>query len=323
MTSASNFGTGPLHGLLAAVLLALAGGLTGLCGGFWGVGGGWIIVPILMLLDVPAHLAVGCAAVHMAVSSLYPAAMRWHEMEWRGGGLGWRVGLPMTLGGMVSVVAGVYFVGLAKAREAAPLAIGFGYVVLLAAILLRSVIGQLRRRPAAASLPSGSSVLCCPLGAIGLGLAGGMLTGLLGVGGGVIARPAMRYIMRLAEAPTAALCQFMVLANSCFAAILHALDGNVPWRVLVPVLAGGVVGQALGTWAHQQLRGDEERDWAELTFAGAAFAMLVGQVLKMTGLAFAGRVWITFAGTVLAGVIAWLAFGLARHKRQGHTPSVQ
>ncbi len=294
--------------LLAASLLLLVGGGAGLCGGFWGIGAGWMVVPVLILLGVEPIVAVGCSVFHMAVKSIYPTAMRWHQMGWQRNGPARQIGLPITATGMVFVIIGTLAIVKVKDAGGASAAVGLAYVALLLAISLRSVLGFFHHRNPDRPQKGPIGPVAGFLGATLVGVAGGMLSGFLGVGGSFLARPALRYILRLPEAPTAAICQFTVLAVSIVGAVAHGIQGNILWPVAIWLTLGGVIGQWLGTLAHGRAHGPGQDDWAAATFGLAAFGVLLVQVFGLLHLQTVGQIWTAVLGFAIAGLIIFITF---------------
>ena len=303
-----DFETGIKSSVLAASFLILTGGLAGLCGGFWGIGAGWMVVPILILLGVDPAVAVGCSVFHMILKSIYPTAMRWRQMDWRRGGPARQIGVPITAVGMIFVIIGVLALEEVKGAGSVSVTVGLAYVILLLAISVRSVLGFFHHRNPDRPPERGPGRVAGVLGATLVGVIGGVLSGFLGVGGSFLARPAMRYVLRLPEASTAAICQFVVLGVSIVGAIAHGVKGNIDWPVAIWLSLGGIVGQWLGTLAHGRAHGPGKEDWAAATFGLAAFGILLVQVLELLHLQVVGQVWTAVLGVAIAGLIIRVTF---------------
>jgi len=209
---------------------------------------------------------------------------------------------------MIFVIIGVLALEKAKGAGSAAIAVGLAYVVLLLAISVRSMLGFFHHRNPNRPPERGPGKLAGILGATLVGVIGGMLSGFLGVGGSFLGRPAMRYILHLPEAPTAAICQFTVLGVSIVGAVAHGLKGNIHWPVAISLTLGGVVGQWLGTLAHGRAHGPGKDDWAAGTFGLAAFGVLLVQVLGLLHLQVAGQIWTAVLGVAIAGLIIFVTF---------------
>jgi uncharacterized membrane protein YfcA len=74
-----------------------------------------------------------------------------------------------------------------------------------------------------------------------VGLAAGLLGGLLGVGGGIVLMPVLRYGLGLPAAEAAGTCVVGVLGTTVGGALAHWRLGQIVWRSLWPVLLVGAV----------------------------------------------------------------------------------
>ena len=75
----------------------------------------------------------------------------------------------------------------------------------------------------------------------GGGLAAGALGGLLGIGGGIVLMPLLRFVVGLEPATAAGTCVTAVFFTTLGGAYRHLRLGNLRWRPLAPVVAAGVV----------------------------------------------------------------------------------
>lgn len=156
----------------------LTGAAAGLLAGLLGIGGGLVIVPALALLfvqhgfaaDFVMHYAVGTSLATIIATSI--SSLLAHQ---RRGSVHWPVVRSMVPGILPGALASAW---LARQMDSAGLALMFGVFVVLVAVHL--LIGA--KPPPHRQLP----------GAVGLGVAGsviGLLSGLLGIGGGTLTVP--------------------------------------------------------------------------------------------------------------------------------------
>ncbi|MBC7316145.1 MAG: sulfite exporter TauE/SafE family protein, partial [Chloroflexi bacterium] len=87
------------------------------------------------------------------------------------------------------------------------------------------------------------------------GLALGFLTGLLGIGGGVILLPALVYLVGMRTHCAAATSLVIVWLTSFVATITHSLAGNTDLLLAVPLLVGGSLGLQVGVNICNRTRG--------------------------------------------------------------------
>ncbi len=81
-----------------------------------------------------------------------------------------------------------------------------------------------------------------------IGLMAGIVSGLLGVGGGIVMTPALHYLYRLGWAEAVALSLFVIAVQAPIGVWRHARKGAVDWRTGTALALGGIGGVALGAW---------------------------------------------------------------------------
>ena len=257
------------------LLLGLGAGI-GFLSGVFGVGGGFLLTPLLMFIGVPPAVAVASSANQLVGASLSGALA--HA---RRGNVDFKMGYILLLGGLAGSVLGVWFFTLLKRAGQIELAISLLYVVLLgilgALMLIESARALLRqRRPGGVrrklhqhnwlhGLPlktrfRRSKLYISALLPTGLGFAVGVLSAILGIGGGFLLVPAMIYMLGMPTAmvPGTSLLQIIfVAANVTF---LQAYTNRTVDAVLaLLLLVGGVFGAQIGTRFGTRLRGEQLR----------------------------------------------------------------
>lgn len=226
-------------------LLGLAGGLGG---GLFGIGGGLVIIPGLTMLSSAsiktfqvAALPVGvCVAGSSVIKHLRTKTVQWRWVRWA---------LPAALAGswIGSMVAG--------RLDARILELLFG--CFLAATALRESWVLWRGKEPDAGAPI-RTVAPIPVLALSLGTLMGVLSALLGIGGGILAVPWLRMLGGLPMRSTVATSSTLVLLTSVFATITRIVpilrtdglsglqDEALLAACLLPgAVVGGYVGAAL------------------------------------------------------------------------------
>lgn len=216
-----------------AVLGLFAGGV----GALTGIGGGLIITPVLTLLyGVPIHQAIGtslCCVI--ATSSGAAASYVEHHLS------NIRLGMTLELATTVGAVSGALVAGMLP-REA---------LGILFALLLTYAGGTMARRSfkAEAVEPNGVNsyeIRRLPLGLFGSGLAG-IVSGLLGVGGGPIKVPMMYLVMGVPFKVATATSNFMIGVTAAASAFIYYARGDVRLLITAPTAIGVFVGATVGT----------------------------------------------------------------------------
>ena len=263
----------PIAGMSVNALFIVAlGFLVGLLSGMFGVGGGFLTTPLLIFYGIPPTVAVASAATQITGASVSGV-----HAHWRRGGVDMRMGGVMIAGGLVGSVAGA---GLFRALQSSgqiDLIIGFLYVLLLGSIgglMLKDAVVALdwvkpaestappRHNKWVASLPGrwrfyASGLYISPLAPLALGFIAGILTVLLGVGGGFILIPAMIYLLGMAARVVIGTSLVMILAVSAAATFIHAVTTqSVDIVLAVLLLLGGVIGAQYGAMLTTRLKPD-------------------------------------------------------------------
>jgi uncharacterized membrane protein YfcA len=273
----------------ALLLLGIGFGV-GWLSGLFGVGGGFLLTPLLMLIGIPSAVAVASGA-----NQTLGASISGLIAQWRRGNVDWRMGLTLFAGGLLGSALGVQIFALLKRWGQVDVAVSLFYVVILGivgALMVReSVTALLRRRRGAAprrklhehtwlhGLPfklrfrdSRLYISVIPPLVIGFGI--GMLSAIMGVGGGFMLVPAMIYILGMPTAIVIGTSLFQVVFVSANVTLLQAWQvGSVDIVLTMLLLAGGVAGAQFGAAMGTKLRGEETRALLGLLVLLVAFAL--------------------------------------------------
>ena len=283
----------PIAGMSVNALLIVAlGGLVGLLSGLFGVGGGFLTTPLLIFYGIPPTVAVASATTQITGSSVSGAIA-----HWRRGGVDVKMGLVMIGGGVLGSLAGAALFRLLQTSGQVDVVVGFLYVLLLGSIgllMLKDALvalgwiaaGEAKAKPRhnrwVASLPlrarfAASGLYISPLAPALLGFGAGMLTVLLGVGGGFILVPAMIYLLRMAARVVVGTSLLMILAVSAVTTLIQAMTSGAVDIVLAGLLLiGGVVGAQYGAVLATRLKPDLLRFALALIILLVALRMALG-----------------------------------------------
>lgn len=264
--------------------------LTGILSGLFGVGGGFLTTPLLIFYGVPPTVAAASASTQVtgaSVSGLLAQAKR--------GAVDFKMGGILVAGGAVGAGLGALLFRFFRSVGQIDVVINALYVALLGSIgslmareAWQAIKGanaglQPRRRrhhPLVASLPGrwrfyGSGLYISPLAPLILGLLTGMLTMLMGVGGGFILVPAMLYILGMSANVVVGTSLFNIVFTTILATMMHALTTQAVDMVLVLfLLIGSVTGAQLGTQVAGRVRPEVLRMVLALLVLAIAFRML-------------------------------------------------
>ena len=257
------------------VLLALGGGV-GFLSGVFGVGGGFLLTPLLIFIGVPHMVAVASSANQVVGASVSGAVA-----HWRRGNIDFHMGIVLLLGGFAGSASGVWVFAVLRRIGQIDLAISLAYALLLGTLgtlmLAESTRAMLRlRRPGAGrrklhqhiwlhGLPfkmrfRRSKLYISALLPLSLGFFVGVLSAIMGVGGGFVMVPAMIYILGMPTSVVPGTSLFQIIFVAASVTVLQAVENGAVDAVLALVLlAGGVVGAQLGTRFGTRLRGEHLR----------------------------------------------------------------
>ena len=260
----------PIAGLSVNALVIIGlGGVVGLLTGMIGVGGGFLTTPILIFFGIPPAVAVASSTTQITGTSI--SGVLAHT---RRKGVDYRMGGVIIAGGVVGSLAGGFLFRLLQDSGQIDTVISILYVVLLSSIGIlmaresATALGFIKRRegakaprrhnPMIAVLPMRwrfyrSGLYISPLAPLGLGFISGMLTVLLGVGGGFIMVPAMIYLLGMSAHVVVGTSLLQILFVTAATTLIHATTTrSVDIVLAVLLLLGSVVGAQFGArWAQK------------------------------------------------------------------------
>jgi len=258
-------------------LLVILGALVGFVSGLFGIGGGFLMAPVLVFLGIPPTVAVASQASHVVASST-SGVIRYSGQ----GAVDYRMGGIMATGGAVGAIVGVELFRYLRLLGQADLVVALSYLIFLGVIgtlmlneslteILRRRRGETpprkeRRRPLwLYGLPfkmrfprSGLYISAIP--PISLGVFAGILSAIMGVGGGFVLVPAMLYVLRMKAGVVVGTSLFQIIIITALTTVLQAGRNQTVDIVLSSLLLfGGVVGAQVGARFSGRFRGEELR----------------------------------------------------------------
>lgn len=255
-----------------ALVIILLGGGVGFLSGMFGVGGGFLTTPLLIFYGIPPTVAAASAATQVTGASV-SGALAHFERD----GVDVRMGVVLIVGGLLGSLIGAGLFELLTAWGQIDTTINILYVVLLGSvggIMAREAWGALQRmraglpaparkrrhHPMVANLPLRwrfyrSGLYISPLAPLLLGMAVGILTMLLGVGGGFIMVPAMLYLLGMGTQVVVGTSLFQILFVTIATTMVHALTTGAVDIVLAGLLLlGSVTGAQFGARFAQKVK---------------------------------------------------------------------
>jgi uncharacterized membrane protein YfcA len=284
---------------VSVLLVLLVSGCVGFVSGLVGVGGGFIMTPALIFMGVPAPVAVATGASQIAATS-FSGIMT----QTRRKAVDWRMGLLLSTGGVVGSASGVWLFERLLRLGQLDLIISLLYLVLLSGVgflmvqesyaLIRGRVTRgvsILRRPArtvAHVLPfriafprSGLFISVIPPLVLGFGI--GVLSAIMGIGGGFILIPAMIYLLRMPTNVVVGTSLFQVLIVACLVVILQSAATQTVDLVLAALLmAGGVIGAQFGARVGAGLKNEHIRGVLGILLIAASVKFLWDLVIPPT-----------------------------------------
>jgi uncharacterized protein len=263
----------PIAGMsVNALVIILLGGAVGMLSGMFGVGGGFLTTPLLIFYGIPPTVAAASASTQVtgaSVSGVF-AHMRRDGVDFRMGGV-------LVAGGLLGTLFGAALFELLEQWGQIDTVINILYVVMLGTIggmMAKESLGAVnaarkgtpvaprkrRHHPLVASLPGRwrfykSGLYISPLAPLILGFITGIMTMLLGVGGGFIMVPAMLYILGMSANVVVGTSLFQILFVTMSSTFVHSLTTKAVDIVLtVFLLIGSVTGAQIGASLAQKMR---------------------------------------------------------------------
>ncbi len=283
----------PIAGIsVNALVIVGLGGLVGLLTGMVGVGGGFLTTPILIFYGIPPAVAVASATTQITGTSV--SGVLAHR---RRRGVAMRMGAVILVGGVAgSLIGGIIFRLLQNSGQIDTV-ISLLYVILLGSIGIMmakesattlGIIKPSRRKaerparrhnPLIAALPMRwrfyrSGLYISPLAPLGLGFLSGLLTVLLGIGGGFVMVPAMIYLLGMSAQVVVGTSLLQIVFVTAATTLIHATTTRSVDIVLAGLLLlGSVIGAQYGARFAQKMKPELLRMILAIAVLGVALRM--------------------------------------------------
>ena len=289
----------PIAELSVNIFIILGmGAAVGFLSGMFGVGGGFLITPLLIFYNIPPVVAVATGANQVVASSISGSIS-----HFRRGTLDVKLGSILLIGGIGGATAGIWLFSLLRRAGQLDLIISLLYVIFLGTVgglMLMESIAALRRaarneqvtlkRPGHHNwvhrLPfkmrfKKSKIYLSIIPLIGLGFFIGVLTSVMGVGGGFIMVPAMIYLLRIPTNVVVGTSLFQIIFVTAYTTIVQAATNYSVDIVLAFILMiAGVIGAQYGVRVGQKLRGEQLRALLALLVLAVGVRLAIALVVR-------------------------------------------
>lgn len=235
--------TSALSGPALYLTLVTLGGIIGVLVGLFGVGGGFLIVPLInVIVGVPYEIAVGSSVVMIIGTGT--AGLLAHRTA---GTVHLRIALTIAAGSILGTVAGDLIQTALMHTAGFTTAMHILFMTLLGVAVFLTIRDPLAVRKTRPVPPAQQEITSLPV-LLTVGLVTGILTGLLGIGGGVILVPVLIGLVGLGPRKAAGTSLAIVLVAAVAATFQKTLFGQakVSLPVALALLISGVIGVQIG-----------------------------------------------------------------------------
>jgi len=256
------------------LLIILIGMVIGGLSGLFGVGGGFLMTPLLIFLGIPPVVAVGTEAPHVLASSVSGVIVHWRRKN-----VDFKMGGFLLVGGIIGSTAGVNLFKILSTFGQIDIVIQMLFLIFLGFIgftmafesakttiskyrTTSSIRTKLHQHSWIHGLPfkirfHRSKLYISAIPPIFIGFLVGLLSAMMGVGGGFIMIPAMVYILGMSTNVVVGTSLFQIIfvtANSTF--FQSYLNQTVDIVLASLMIIGGVIGAQIGARLGSKLKAE-------------------------------------------------------------------
>lgn len=222
--------------------IALAGLMVGFLVGLTGVGGAAILTPLLVLIGVPAHTAVGTDLLYNSITKLFGTIQHWRQKT-----IDLFLVKYLALGSLPGAIIAVVLLKVFDTffhnqEEIIKHALGFVLIFVALATIWNQFSSKvkenkIKQRPD--SEKKGMTVM--------IGLLLGFIVGLTSIGSGSLFALALLYFYRMRSSQLVGtdIAHAFLLATA--AGLMHAGLGNVDYALMFNLLVGSIPGVLFGS----------------------------------------------------------------------------
>jgi len=318
------------------------GVLIGLLFGFFGMGGSFLVTPALLVMGYPTDVAVASGLAFVFGTSVI-ATLKHRDL----GQVDYKLGVLMIAGTTAGIEVGRIGLHLMQDLGVANTFVSVTYVALLGGIgafITRNALTdgssglshdaeaeepekeelpeiaqtiQSYEIPPMISLRGGVTVSLWMI--LLVAFATGLLSGLLGVGGGFIRMPALFYLVGVPVPVAVGTDLFEIVFSGGIGSFLYAMDGAVDLTIVAPLLAGSAFGARLGAAATSIVDEEEIKVYFGVMLLLGAIAVAVreiGGAVEMPILDTVSLIIILGAATLVSGAVVVSSIRELRREEQ-------
>ncbi|OGD54151.1 hypothetical protein A3K80_02305 [Candidatus Bathyarchaeota archaeon RBG_13_38_9] len=238
--------------MLELILVVIAA-LVGIVSAMIGLGGGFLIVPLLVLLfNVEIHQAVG-TSLTMMVFTAASATFAYARQK----RIDYKVGLILTIGTVPGAVLGAYLTTLVSGKLLTGLLAAF--LLLVATLMMRKEYKNTKSKVRWQRMIVDSQGVSFNYSArlvpgIILSIFGGVVSGFFGIGVGTVMVPVMVLIVGIPIHITVAVSMFIMFFTSISGALTHLALGDIMPEYALYLSVGIIFGTQVGAAAARKMK---------------------------------------------------------------------
>ena len=284
----------PIAGIPVDIFILLFLGLSvGFLSGMFGVGGGFLMTPLLILMGIPPAVAVASEANHILAASF--SGLLAHIRRFN---VDFKMGLILLLGGILGSAIGVFILKELLSIGQERFFITVSYIFVLTSVGLWMLIESIssiqnkykgkRKRLHEHIWMHGlplkvrfrkSHLYISVIPPIIIGLLVGILSSIMGVGGGFVLVPAMIYIIGMPTQVVVGTSLLQIVFVTAVSTVLHSyVNQTVDVMLSSLLLVGAVIGAQIGTRVMVRLSGEQIRFFLAVIILLVAF-VLIGELI--------------------------------------------
>ena len=342
-----------LFGVALSMLVMFSGFglLIGLLFGFFGMGGSFLVTPALLVMGYETDVAVASGLAFVFGTSVI-ATLKHRDL----GQVDYKLGVLMIAGTTAGIEVGKIGLHWLQDIGLANTVVSVSYVFLLGAIgvfiTYNAIKGgddddggvshdaaddgeldaddipdiaktiQSYRVPPMMKLKGGIRVSLWMI--LGVAFATGLLSGLLGVGGGFIRMPALFYLIGVPVPVAVGTDLFEIVFSGGIGSFIYAMDGGVDLSIVLPLLAGSALGARLGSAATSIVDEGEIKVYFGLMLLGGSVAVAVreiGNYIDMPVLNTVSLVLILGSALLVSGMVVYSSLVELRSEAARQSPT--
>ena len=278
--------------------ILLLSAIVGVLSGLFGVGGGFLMTPLLIFLGIPPVVAVGSEAPHVLATSVSGFIAHWRKRN-----VDIRMGIFLLIGGLIGSTVGVNIFSYLKNFGQIDLVIQLLFLFFLGFIgfsmafeSARTTIKQYRARNTKRTklhqhswfhgLPfkvrfHRSKLYISAIPPVLIGFAVGVMSAMMGVGGGFIMIPAMVYILGMPTSIVVGTSLFQIIFVTANATFFQSyINYNVDIVLSALMIFGGVIGAQIGVIFGSKLKAEYLRGILAILVLGVCGKIFTDLVLR-------------------------------------------